>query len=446
MVPTIFVGVFILFMLMGIPVAYTLGATALVTGLVIWGPGGIPIDALAQRLAYGPNNFTTLAIPLFLFAGKLMNEGTITDRLFNFCQSLVGRFPGGLGHVNVLGSVIFAGMSGSAAADAAGLGAIEIKAMTANGYDTEFSAAITASSALLSPIIPPSVAMVVYGVLSNTSVARLFIGGVVPGLLMSAGLCALVWYFSVKRNYPRCAPPTLKEFIVNVKKAFLPLMTPVIIIGGIWTGVFTPTEAAAVTVGYVLFLIMLVYRSMRWKDIWILIKSSTVDCAAIMLIISCVSVYGYVLTLTNIPLHVAQAILNVTTNPFLILLLLNLFLLVAGCFMSTLECIMLFTPIFLPLLQQAHTRPRCLWRHHVRKFDDRPAHTSLRHDAVYYKQGGKAPHEPACGSLSPVYGIHRTRHGFVHGLPRPCHLAAGSCDGLTSVRKLKSIFSGVFPG
>ncbi len=348
-----FVLAFLVFMLMGLPVAVSLGSTALVSGAVMWGLGGLRLDTMAQRTISGVNNFTTLAIPLFLLAGKMMNGGKITDRIFTFCQAIVGRFPGGLGYVNVLASVIFAGMSGSAAADAAGLGAIEIEAMTKEGYDKDFSCAVTGASALISPIIPPSVVMVTFGVLSNTSVTKLFIGGVIPGLLMGLTQCALVWYYSVKRNYPRSEKMSFKEMCIAFWRALLPLSTPALIIGGIWTGVFTPTEAAGVTVLYAFVLSMFVYHSITWRECWGLLKSALTDCAAIMVIMGCISAYGYVLTMTNIPKQLAGAILEITTNPTIILIIINVFLLMCGCFMSAMECILLFTPIFLPLLQGA---------------------------------------------------------------------------------------------
>jgi tripartite ATP-independent transporter DctM subunit len=348
----IFIFVFIGLLIMGIPVPFSMAGTAFISGLVMWGPD-IPLDIMFQRVIAGVNSFTILAIPLFLFVGKLMNAGTITARIFNFAQSLVGHFPGGLGHVNVVASVIFAGMSGSAAADAAGLGAIEIKAMVDNGFDLEFSTAVTGVSALLSPIIPPSVVMVLYGVLSGTSVSALFLGGIGPGLLMAATMSGMVCWYSIKRNYPRCSSVSFLEFITNLRRTFFPLLMPVIIIGGIWGGVFTPTEAAGVAAFFSFILIMFVYRAMTWKHLWQICRESLIDCATILLIIGCVSLYGYVLTRTQLPILLARGIASLTNNSFLILVLLNIFLLIIGCFMSAMEAIVLFTPIFVPLLQQA---------------------------------------------------------------------------------------------
>ncbi len=349
----IFVISFFVLMLIGVPIAFSLGATSILTGVVLWGFAGIPLETFAQRAVAGVNSFTTLAIPLFLICGKLMNRGNITKKIFDLAQDLVGRFHGGLGYVNILASVVFAGMSGSAPADAAGLGQIEIQAMTENGFDNEFSGAVTGCSALISPIIPPSISMVMYGVLAGTSVSSLFMGGVIPGALMAVAMGVVVWYYSKKRNYPRSDPPTLKKIVEDLRYAILPLLAPIIIVGGIWSGLFTASESAAVAVVYMIILCVFVYRSMSLKDIWVLFRECLVDCASILMIMSSVSIYSYVLNLTNVPKILATSILNLTSNPTIIMLLLAGFLLIIGCFMSTLQSIILFTPIFLPLLQSA---------------------------------------------------------------------------------------------
>jgi tripartite ATP-independent transporter DctM subunit len=193
-----------------------------------------------------------------------------------------------------------------------------------------------------------------YGVLSGTSVASLFMGGIVPGLLMALAMSIMVCWYSIKRKYPRGPVSTFSQFCTNLKKAFLPLLVPVIIIGGIWGGIFTPTEASGVTVFFSIILIMFVYRALRWGEMWQVLRESLIDCASILLIMGCVSIYGYVLTRTQLPVLFAKGITSITTSPFLILAILNLFLLVIGCFMSTTEAILLFTPIFMPLLQQAN--------------------------------------------------------------------------------------------
>ena len=205
MVVVTLVFVFILLMMIGVPVVFSMGATSLLAGVFFWGVDAIPLATFAQRMLSGMNSFTMLSVPLFLLAGRLMNEGEITNKLFNFAQKTVGHLPGGLGHVNILCSVIFAGMSGTSVADAAGLGTIEIKAMTDNGFDKEFSIGITGGSALIGPIIPPSVPMVLYGAIAECSISSLFIGGVAPGVLMALGMAAMVTYYAIKRNYSRRA-------------------------------------------------------------------------------------------------------------------------------------------------------------------------------------------------------------------------------------------------
>jgi tripartite ATP-independent transporter DctM subunit len=346
----IFLGVFVFFMIVGVPVVFAMGGTALVTSVILWGFAGVPLNILVQQTVAGLNNFAQLAIPVFLFAGQLMNTGGITDRIFRFCQSLVGHWPGGLGHVNVMASVIFSGMSGTAAADAGGLGMMEIKAMRDQGFDMEFSAAITGASSLIGPIIPPSVPMVMYGCLAGVSVTSLFIGGLLPGLLMALGMSIMVAVYAIKRNYPRSEKQSMRVRWKSFVQAFPSLMTPVIIIGGIWSGIFTPTEAAAVAVLYAFILIIFVYRELSFKQFVQAAKNCVIDSAAVLGIIAFVKVYGYVLTRTQLPMKLAAAVFTITTNPVLIVLLLIGFLLIIGCFMSTMESITLFTPIFLPML------------------------------------------------------------------------------------------------
>ena len=351
MVVVTLVFVFILLMMIGVPVAFSMGATSLLAGVFFWGLDSIPLATFAQRMLSGMNSFTMLSVPLFLLAGRLMNEGEITNKLFNFAQKSVGHLPGGLGHVNILCSVIFAGMSGTSVADAAGPGTIEIKAMTDNGFDKEFSIGITGGSALIGPIIPPSVPMVLYGAIAECSISSLFIGGLMPGVLMALGMAALVTYFAIKRNYPREEKATVKELLHALKDSFLPLLTPVIIVGGIWTGIFTATEASGIAVVYATILILFVYKNMTLKQLWGHLKATSIDCACIMFVMAGCSLYGYVLTRSCIPQIIAAALTNLTRNPILIVLLIVMFLMFIGCFMSTTESILLFAPIFVPVIK-----------------------------------------------------------------------------------------------
>jgi len=353
----IFVGGLITLMILGVPAAFAMIATSLVSAFYLWGVDGTPINILVQQTVSGASNFTTLAIPLFLIMGKLMNEGNITERIFVFCQALVGKLPGGLAQVNILNSVIFAGMSGTAASDAAGMGAMEIKAMADAGFDKPFATAVTAASSLIGPIIPPSVPLVMYGVLTGTSVGALFIGGILPGLIMAVSMMVMTHFYSVKRNYPRGEKFNIKLVWTTFKKAFLSLLTIVIIMGGIWTGVFTATEAAGVAVLYAIFLGVVVYKDISLKTVLTVFRNSMVDCGAILFILACVSMYGYVLTRTRIPIYLAEQVVELTTNPFLVSVILCLFLLITGCFMSTLENVLLFTPVFMPLMMEVGIDP-----------------------------------------------------------------------------------------
>ena len=244
------IGVLLLFIALGFPVAFSIGLTSLLYCL----KEGLVLITIPQRMVAGIDNFAFLAVPFFILAGNLMNTGGVTRRLFRFATSIVGFIPGGLGHANVVGSIIFAGMSGAAIADAGGLGTIEIKAMKDEGYDTDFSAAVTAASSTIGPIIPPSIPMILYAAFGGVSVGKLFMAGAVPGLLMGVSLMVMIYILSVRRKYPVHSRLDVKEIWVSFKQGLLPLFTPVIILGGIMGGIFTPTEAAVVASAYALFL------------------------------------------------------------------------------------------------------------------------------------------------------------------------------------------------
>ena len=255
------------FMALGIPIAFSMGITSVIYFLYDQGLS-FSYQVVAQRMFYGVNNFTLLAVPFFIFAANLMNTGGITWRLFKFADVLVGHLPGGLGQVNIMASVIFAGMSGSATSDAAGLGTIELEAMLDAGYDKEFAVAITAASSLIGPIIPPSIPLVLYGVSAGASVGALLLGGIIPGLLMAATLMVMVALYAMRRDYLIRKRPTLGEIWNSLLDAFPPLVTPVIIIGGIFWGWFTPTEASVVAAAYAMFLATILYRQLSLADIY----------------------------------------------------------------------------------------------------------------------------------------------------------------------------------
>ncbi len=337
-------------LLLGIPVGYCIGVTSIVALVIKWGYPSLSFGLIAQMLIYGINNFPILAVPLFLLTGALMNVGGISNRIFGFAGSLVGHIQGGLAHVNVLASFIFSGMSGAAAADAAGLGQIEIKAMEDAGYDKDFSCAVTGASATIGPVVPPSVPLVLFGVLAGTSVSKLFIGGLIPGVLMVISLMVLCGIIAKERAYPKGDRFRLTHLIKRFKEAFLPLLTPVIIIGGIWTGVFTPTEAAGVAALYAGVLGLLVYREIKPKALIATLKNVTITSTAILFILACAMIYNSALTRTQVPELVTNFLFSISKNPLVIIVLLNLVLFVSGCFMSTAETITLLTPLIAPLL------------------------------------------------------------------------------------------------
>lgn len=343
----IFLVVLVVLFLLGIPVAFSLGLTSV--AMMIFS-GGIKWGTIIQQMVNGVNTFTLLAVPLFLLAGKLMNASGTTDRLFDFCTKLVGWLPGGLGHVNVVGSVIFAGMSGTAVSDASGLGIIEIKAMQRAGFDTEFACSATAASSTVGPIIPPSLPLVVYGTISGASVGALFVAGIVPGLLMALLMMVVVTIIAIRRRYPREKFPTLREFIHALKEGFLPLMAPVILLLGIYTGFNTPTEAAAIVVVYALFLGVFVYKELTWKSLYRILAESMSDAATIGIMVAAATLFGTAIVRALIPQQILRAVTAAVSTKWVMILIVNAFLLVVGMFLETTSAITILTPILMPLV------------------------------------------------------------------------------------------------
>ena len=331
--------------LAGMPVTYAMGFSAL---FIMRFSTGMKWVTIGQQMIYGLNSFTILAVPLFLLAGKLMNKCGVTDRLFKFARAIVGRMPGGLGHVNILASFIFAGMSGTAIADASGLGLIEIKAMKDAGYDKDFSCAVTAASSTLGPIVPPSMPLVVYGTISGTSIGALFVAGVIPGIIMAIVMMALVFGYAIIKKYPKDRM-NKKEFLLALKQGILPCLTPVIILLGIYTGIFTPTESAAIVVVYSAFLGIVVYREINFKEFTGVLKETVNDAIGICILIASATLFGNVLVKAMIPQTVMEFVVNSIHSKYLFLLILNLALLVVGMFMETVSAITILTPIILPV-------------------------------------------------------------------------------------------------
>lgn len=318
---------------------------------------GLTIAVALQQITSGLDSFVLLAVPLFILAGNIMNVSGITDRIFDFVESIMGKTRGSLGYANVVGSVIFSGMSGSAVADAAGLGSVEIDAMRKRGYDARFSIGITAGSAVIGPIIPPSIPAVLYGVAASVSIGGLFVAGIIPGLVVSATLCIMVYFYAKRRNYPSGEQTSPRKIVQATLKAFPALMTPAIILGGILSGVFTPTEAAGVTVAYAAIISIGLYRALTLKSIYRLLVSTVETTATIMFIVGAAALFGWTLAREQAPQMVAESILSLTNNPVVFLLLVNLSLLLVGMLLDAVPTILILVPILAPLAEVFNINP-----------------------------------------------------------------------------------------
>lgn len=340
-------------LVMRVPIAVALGLSSLLFILV----DGLPSVVLFHNMINGMNSFPLLAIPFFILAGGLMNAAGITSRIFGFARAAVGWIHGGLGHVNIAASVIFSGMSGAAVADAGGLGAIEIKAMREAGYDDDFSVGVTAASSTIGPIIPPSLPLVIFGVMASASIGELFTAGLIPGLLMAFALSAMVWWRSRSRGYPRDDNFSVRRLGTSFVGAFLPLMTPVIIIGGIMTGAFTPTEAAVCAAAFAIVLGAVIYRTLSPRKLISVSLETIESTAAIMLIVGSATVFAWILTANQVAAGFAEAMLSVTENKALILLFITLIVLAVGLFMETIAAISILVPVLMPIAQQVGIDP-----------------------------------------------------------------------------------------
>ena len=376
----------------GLPVAMAMAAASLIYLLFV--PSSPPF-VVVHRMVSGIDSFPLLAVPFFILAGNLMNTAGITHRIYSYALALVGWLKGGLGHVNVVGSVVFAGMSGTAIADAAGLGTIEIKAMTDHGYDPEFAVGVTAASATLGPIIPPSLPFVIYGMMANVSVGALFLAGIMPGVVMALLMMLTVAYFAhkngwggdVKFEWPKLLKALIETLVVIAWplliwllvtevgtqaqltvlvglvllfaadklfnfQAVLPIMTPVLLIGGMTTGVFTPTEGAIAACVWALILGFLWYRTLHFK-LFVKICLDTVETTAtVLFIVAAASIFGWLLTATGVTAAIGQWVLGVTDQPWQFLLLANLLMLFVGCFLEPTAAITILVPILVPICQQ----------------------------------------------------------------------------------------------
>lgn len=339
----VFVGALVI----GIPIAFVLGLVPLLY-LIFF--RGIPLVAIASRLYGGIDNYTLLALPFFILAGNLMNHTGITKDLVNLARLLVGRVRGALAQVNIVVSIIFAGLTGAAVADTAAIGSILVPAMIEEGYSPEYSAAVTATSSIIGPIIPPSIIMVIYSSVTGESVGALFMGGFIPGLLVAASLMVLAYYYAVKNNHPkRTERIERKEAMQIIKRSLVALLVPIIIIGGILSGMFTPTEAAAIACFYAFLVGIFYYRALTAKNMIDSLIGAGIVSATILFIISTSQVFSMVLTLERIPEHIAQVMTSVVPNKYIFLLIVNILLFFMGMIMETGASVILLAPILLPV-------------------------------------------------------------------------------------------------
>ncbi|GCF16158.1 permease [Haloarcula mannanilytica] len=351
----LFVGVLLALYLFEIPVVYALGLTSLI---LMW-TTSIPFEPLlvAQTMVSGSNSFVLLAIPLFLQTGLLMNALGLTDVIFDFAKALVGPIRGGLAHVNIIASVIFSGMTGTAAADAAGLGAIEYRAMREEGYDEGFSVAVTGSSSIIGPIIPPSVPLIIYGVIAQVSIGTLFIAGLVPGVIMAFGLMVLCAIYANRRGYERGDWWSVGEIAQTAYRALPALGTPILIIGGILGGLFTATEAGAIALFYTLLIGNVFYDALSWEQVLESFEDGMTRTASLTFIVAAAALYGFLIRRAQLPEVLAEAVTTVSTDPLIILLLIAGVLFVVGLMLETIAAITILTPVFLPIIEQTAISP-----------------------------------------------------------------------------------------
>jgi len=340
--------VFILLLTAGTPVVFALligpGVSLLIDGNEVF------FSALLTRLYSGMNSFPLMAVPFFILAGELMNQGGITQSIVRFSQTLIGHYRGGLAQVNILSSVLFAGLSGSAVADTSALGKMLIPAMEQNGYSRRFAAAITAASSVIGPIIPPSGIMILYAFIMNVSVAGMFLAGIVPGIMICIGLMMVTSRIAKKRNYPVAnAKATWHERGSALKGSFLPLLTPVILLGGIVLGVFTPTEAAAVAAGYALVITLFFTKTLKVNTLPSIFVNSAIQAGTILLLVGSAVTFAWIITVSGMADLMAQNIIGLTDNVLLLLLIINLFLFAIGMFLDAGPAILILGPVLAPI-------------------------------------------------------------------------------------------------
>jgi len=348
------IAAFLVLFVAGFPVVYAILIPSIAYVLI----DGLPLGLLAQRVTYALDSFPLVAVPLFIFVGNLMNSAGITDRIFRFADTLVGRAPGGLAQVNVFSSLIFSGMSGAALADVGGLGRIEIAAMRKRGFSAPFSAAVTGASAVVGPIFPPSIPLIVYGSVTSVSIVQLLIAGIVPALVCVALLMATVAVLSYRHRMPRAERwPMPGEVLRDLLPALPALIAPILMIAGMLAGLFTPTEAAAVTAVYVMVISALFYRDLTWPHLWQAIIVTVRSTSAILIIVAAAALFGWILAVEQVPQDFSRWILQFSKDPVVLLLIANLLFFIAGMFLDSTTATLLVVPVIAPPLVLAGVDP-----------------------------------------------------------------------------------------
>ncbi|MHB2267103.1 TRAP transporter large permease [Aliihoeflea sp. PC F10.4] len=348
------IAAFLALFILGFPVVYAILIPSIIYVMI----EGLPYGLLVQRITYALDSFPLVAVPIFIFVGNLMNSAGITDRIFKFADTAVGRFPGGLAQVNIFSSLIFSGMSGAALADVGGLGRIEIAAMRKKGFTAPFSAAVTGASAVVGPIFPPSIPLIVYGSVTSVSIVQLLIAGIVPALICVLLLMLTTVFLSYRYNLPRAERwPTLRELLADLMPALPALLAPVLMIAGMLAGMFTPTEAAAVTVVYVLAISTLFYRELTFAHLQSALMMTVKSTSAILIIVAVAALFGWILAVEQVPQDFARWILQFSTNPIVLLIIANLIFFIAGMFLDSTTATLLVVPVIAPPMVMAGIDP-----------------------------------------------------------------------------------------
>ncbi len=347
---TVFFVSFVIVFLIRIPIGIGMMMSSIFYFALATRPGSTIGMVATQFLTNMNTSFILIAVPLFVFMAEIMNSGKVTSMIFSFANALVGKKKGALGHVNVVASIIFSGMTGSALADASGLGSMEIKAMREQGYDDGYSCAITAASAVIGPIIPPSIPMIFYAMLSGASIGALFLGGIIPGLIIGLALMGYTAIIAKKRNYPEGVSLPAKEFIALTLRSIPALFSVAVLLGGIYSGVVTPTEAGALAAAYALLVSLFFYQAFSLKDLKQVLLNTVKAVGTLSLLVGCAYAFSYIVTIEQIPSTVAKLLLGITDNKYVMLLVINLMFLTLGMFIDTMAITLVFIPIVLPLI------------------------------------------------------------------------------------------------